>query len=498
MMKKIYPIEWKEIHPEAMASETDFYYAALANKVLEVLDKSGIENVLPDKSAIRTIAIRLTGWFEDICSELGFWKVVNSTCRQRYGKTLPFYDTSEYYPGETNPQDIQLLLWDFIQTLNEGRFINPENPGIEMFAYNIYDIFFEEYEYAPVTEELKAYFADPAIGTEYWKTRKAIEYIAHRGYFSLHSEMLLLNSLSSLKEDERIESEEKFNFLSYATMITHAFTDRHNLLSLTAGEWLAAATGTTFTLDTQRLKNRIYILGDLNATALQLIDKENGDVFMVENDSFDANWLRDYGRCKGINVSCGLIRFNDKYYQCGTMVTDPNKTQMEKRLEKQKEETHSIQVAKENRESFLKSSHGEPFVFLKGEKELLYFYSQNGEIVLPIDFKKQMKDIIDEYTEDGLVAISSTPDKGYLIINSSIPAIKAPNNPYYDHEYAKLHAHELMLSNKAIDYSAVCELMSLGYLPDAALTSNKGYEHGRELLQNNAQFVVDYMFANHQ
>ena len=58
-----------------------------------------------------TMAIRLTGWFEDLCSELGFWSVVNTTCRQRYGKILPFYDTSDYYPGEPNPQDIQLLLW---------------------------------------------------------------------------------------------------------------------------------------------------------------------------------------------------------------------------------------------------------------------------------------------------------------------------------------------------------------------------------------------------
>ena len=496
-MKKIFPIEWQENHPEAMSSETDFYYAGLANKVLEVLDKSGIENVLPEKSAIRSMAIRLTGWFEDLCSELGFWSVVNTTCRQRYGKILPFYDTSDYYPGEPNPQDIQLLLWDFIQTLNEGRFINPENSGIEMVAYKIYNIFYEEYEYAPVTKKLKAYFADPAIGTDYWKTRKAIEYIAYRGYFSFHSEMQLFNSLFSLEEDEEIESEEQLNIFKYTTRICHAFTDRHNLLALTAGEWLAAATGTTFTLDTQRLKNRIYTLGDLNAASLQLIDKEDGTIFVVEADSFDANWLQEYGNRKGINASCGIIRFNDKYYQCGTMVTDFSKMQMKIMLEKQMEESRSNNLAKENRELFLKTSHNEPIIFVKGEKELLDFYSQKGELVLPKDFKRQLKEIIDEHAEDGLLAIMSTPDQGYLIITCAIPAIKAPNNPYYDHEYAKLHAHELMLSTNAINYSAVCELMSMGCLPDAALTSSKGYEHGHELLQNNAQFVVDYMFANH-
>ena len=497
-MKKVFPIEWKEIHPEAMASKTDFYYAGLANKVLEVLEKSGIENVLPEKSAIRTMAIRLTGWFEDLCSELGFWSVVNTTCRQRYGKILPFYDTSDYYPGEPNPQDIQLLLWDFIQTLNEGRFINPENPGIEMVAYKIYDIFYEEYEYAPVTEELKAYFADPAIGTEYWKTRKAIEYIAHRGYFSFHGEMLLLNSLFLLEEDEEIKNEEQLNIFRYTTMICHAFTDCHNLLALTAGEWIATATGTSFTMDTQRLKNRLYSLGDLSGTTLQMIDKKNGDICMVETDSFDADWLRKYGDCKGLDVSCGLVQFNDKFYQCGAMVTNSGEANVNELIEKQKEETYLNSLSKKNVDYFFKASQGKPIVFLKGEKELLDFYSQKGKFILPQDMKMQLKNIIDEHAEDDLLAVMSTSDQGFLIITSFIPAIKAPDNPYYNHEYAKQHAHKLMLSKNIIDYSAVCELLSLGYLPDAALTSNRGYEHGCELLQNNAQFVVDYMFANHQ
>ncbi|MBR3414079.1 MAG: DUF3843 family protein [Bacteroidales bacterium] len=38
----------------------------------------------------------------------------------------------------------------------------------------------------------------------------------------------------------------------------------------------------------------------------------------------------------------------------------------------------------------------------------------------------------------------------------------------------------------------------LHFLPDAALTSLKGYEHGRELVQQNSQFMADYFFSQHR
>jgi hypothetical protein len=41
-------------------------------------------------------------------------------------------------------------------------------------------------------------------------------------------------------------------------------------------------------------------------------------------------------------------------------------------------------------------------------------------------------------------------------------------------------------------------MLKLNYLPDAALNSLKGYEYGRDFLHANAQYIVDYMFAEHQ
>ena len=116
MKNRIYPKDWKEIHPGHADMSTDFYYSQLASRVLAVLENDGIDAVLDEPAWIRDAAVRITAWFEDLCNGTGLWSVVNTVCRSRYNRLLPFFDTSVYYPGEPNVQDIQLLLWDIIQS----------------------------------------------------------------------------------------------------------------------------------------------------------------------------------------------------------------------------------------------------------------------------------------------------------------------------------------------------------------------------------------------
>ena len=136
--------------------------------------------------------------------------------------------------------------------------------------------------------------------------------------------------------------------------------------------------------------------------------------------------------------------------------------------------------------------------FLKGEKELTDFYTKEAGITVTPDFERQLKDMVFKQADDGMLALMATRDQGFLIISLSIPAIKAPGNPFYNEDYAKKHASDLLLCSDAIEYSAVCTLLENNYLPDAALNSHKGYEYGRKMLQDNAQFIIDYMFAEHK
>ena len=136
--------------------------------------------------------------------------------------------------------------------------------------------------------------------------------------------------------------------------------------------------------------------------------------------------------------------------------------------------------------------------FLKGIDELMDFQTNVLGMKMTDDYRRHIEQYLQENTEQGMVAMMSDPGYGFLTISRSIPAIKAPNNPWYDQQYAKENALDLIVEPMAIDYSATVYLVENGMLPDAAINSNEGYEHGRQLVQVNARYLADYFFAKHE
>lgn len=493
-MRDIVQCEWREIHPVQMAFKTDKYYTELANRVLKVLRDETVHEVFYYDDEIKDAAIRLTAWFEDICSDLGFWRVVNQTCQKRYGKPIPFYNTENYTIGELNFADVQLMLWDVIKSLNFDSFINPENPAIGKAAYEIYSIFYDEYETAPATDELKDYLSNDSLGTKYWDTRKAVEWISIDGYFSLNSNMWLEEELDDIEFDDK----EQNGVFKYAIKMNHVFKDRHNLLSLTAAEWLSEVIGRPFSFNAELMELRPYNIESRYASALQLRDLANNECHIVEEDSFDEKWYDTYGRKIGLSFCTSLVEFNGKYYQCGSLITNPPIDFSSDLIRTIHQREKQSETRKANYEQFCKLSDGAPILFLKGKKQLFKFYTDMCKVSLSADTKRMIEEDILGNTENDMVAIMATPETGTLNITGYIPAIKAPNNPYYDEKYAKENGSSLLLDTNAIDYESICILLKRNYLPDAALRHFGGYERGRQLLQNNAQFIVDYMFSNHR
>ena len=137
-------------------------------------------------------------------------------------------------------------------------------------------------------------------------------------------------------------------------------------------------------------------------------------------------------------------------------------------------------------------------VFLKGMNQLMEFYDKKMHVPLTGDYLKQMRDTVREQTDEGMMALMATHDQGILIITGYIPAIRHKNNPFYDPEYASSQGQGLLMDPMAVDYSAVCTMIDQGMLSDLALNSLKGHEYGHKLLQDNIQYIADYMFAQHR
>lgn len=491
-IRKIYPAEWRKCHPGNMRADSDRYFAGIASRVAQTLAHSHIDDAFPDGEDLREAAMRLTCYFEDICTGLGLWETVIATFKKRYGKTMPFHDTAEYYPGEPNLQDVQLLLWDIIQSFDPNRFINPENPGIAMAARDIYDIFDSEYDEAPDTPELLDYLHDPAMQTDFWQMRQRLEWIFMNSYIYLRGYLDFEDELRGISTSQLAEEK------AYVTYLHYLFTDQHNLLQLTPPEWLAALSGQRIDIDTTLFTNRCYSIIGNETDTIRVRDLANENEYLVEKYSFDEQWINKLSRSDGEKtIYMGLVRYNDKYFQNGTLLEIPA-GDVDAILEQVRKRDYQHRLMPSNEEQFRKASGGKPIVFVKGMDELTEFYEKKIKIPLTGDYLNQLRNILHEHTEDGMMALMGTPDHGILIITGYIPAIKHKDNPFYDPDYSAKFGQGLLMNPMAVEYSAVCTMIDMGMLSDLAINSLQGQDHGHQLLQDNIQFVADYMFAQHR
>ena len=64
-------------------------------------------------------------------------------------------------------------------------------------------------------------------------------------------------------------------------------------------------------------------------------------------------------------------------------------------------------------------------------------------------------------------ALMANPKKGLLVAPDVCRCIKAPSNPYYDHDFAATHAIDLLTVRGACPHDLLAYVCENGWLPDA-------------------------------
>ena len=488
-MVKIFPQQWRQIHPFLTPMSTDQYYAQLASRVAEILNGSFLKDAFETTEDMKDTAIRITAWFEDIIANLGIWRTVNEECSKRHGKPLPFYDTDSYFPNEPNIEDINLLLWDAMETLHPDRFMNPENPAIIEAAVALCKLFDEEFQTAPETEELYDFLHDEQQLQDYWHIRKVCDWLSMRSYISQRQSDKWRELLEESTEDNDSPMDEEM--ISYSILTDLTFRGKHNLLSLTAPQWLARITKNQEFNDLQFSNPTYYLLIGENATQFLMRNMATDEELAIEKDSFsDDEFVSRYPKVGDTVFFCSLVRFNGCYYQCGLMAHN-QKSNI--KLDLIDEEKRKIRLSEKGSHAlFLKASGGKPVVFCKDDNEMLQFYRKMQLPLTPdsiAEFRRLFADC-----KNGIALVGDLYG-GISIIPELAYCIKSDDNPFYDQQKAAQHAHALLLDPNAISYGAACALIDYNLLPDAKLNSLNGDEYGRQFLHTHAQFITDYLFS---
>ncbi len=494
MNYKVYPERWRHGHPTKDVLSTDLYYSQVATKVAEILRQSLLYEAFETVDDLLTTAVHVTAWFEDIISNLGMWRVFNEECTKRYGKPLPFYDTTTYYPNEPNVQDLQFLLWDNVQSLYMDRFMNPENPAIMATAETLCELFDEEYPTAPETEELYEFLHDGEKLSNYWHARLIFEWLAQTAYVSAREREYTQSLVDEALYEKK--SELPVDMQIYTIHVQSVIGGQHNILSLTPPQWLARIAGDELFNNVHMKPVSFYLVVGEDDTYFHVKDLVADSCLDIAKDSFIPG---TFNGCEPIPNKtvfiCNLVSYKGENYQIGIMSQNTIEHTYQKTLDELRQK--SRQTEKGSYPHFLKASGGEPVVFCEDAEEVKQFYRKMSNT--PSANKAEVDKALDlalQYCHG--IALVGDLYGGVSILPHMACCIKAANNPYYNKERAEKEAHALIFNPESISYGAVCALLDHNLLPDANITSMKGDDYGRQFLHKNAQYLVDYFYAHNR
>lgn len=492
VMKKIYPKKWLELHPYKQTNSVDQYYVGIANEIHKRLYSSTIADAFEEEENIRYTSLCLAAWFEDVISQTGIWQAFTAECRKRYGAYLPFYPIKgDYFPDEINLEDIRFLLWHHIQYLCRGiSAINPENPGIEQTAQEIYGLLAEEYETAPENERMQEFLYHSAMGEEdFFHYREILDWFHYQCYFNIENVAQCRDEAERLLDDEKI-TPEMAETLIYATRTSLTFKGRRNLLSLTSPEWLAlignAHPEHQLWGKVKVRENSCYLLEKEDDRYLYVKDlcSEDEGEFKITKKSLNLSAIRSREVGKSTLI-CELIYFGNAWWQCGMLLENKYDQKMAEYVDdltKQKEKTNE----KAAFHDFIKASGGKSFVFCQSQEEISDFLLNKMGYGL-----KEALDIPRIHTETGAMLMAN-PHTGLHIQFKLCECIKSPDNPNYNKEEAEKNAIMFIVNPNIIPYQLSCILQDEGMLPDAYLNSLQRKEYGQEFIRKNAHFLTDY------
>lgn len=486
--KKIFPADWLKYHPYNRVDETDRYYIKVANEVLNLLDTCPIPEAFPSFETKKEVACCFTAWLEDMVSELGIWNAFTKECRKLYGRPLPFIEINEeeYLDEAINPEDVNFLLWHLFQRLSPHVLINPENPGINVVAWDLFDLLDAHCEDAPCNMRLLDYvdFEREEL-TDFLEYRKLIEW--------LHFDCYINYGNSESYEEKVLQQIAKYDFskdyadkVAYDQKIYDLFNHRNHLLALTTPEWYAKIAAfyrfdenKSMFDDVEFRTQRKYYLEKEDEIYYYLIDILTHEEFPVFKKSTGHVPNAKPGSTL---FNCALVRFGGEWWQNGVMIGYDRKDLSQEDLEDTKERE------KENKraayDDFIRASKGELLMYFSSDKELDTFLTKS----MGYNYAGGLEEL---KVGAGLI-LTATPEEGLMVQKSGLKSIKDPRNPFYDPHVAKREAISFYAVSGFCPIEIVQYLTHKGYLPDAALNSVKGEERGRQLVRENWDFLIRY------
>jgi len=480
MDKRIYIKDWLELKPYKKQTVTDSYYLKICNDVKNAIITNKQSFVLQrylNKKEINDLACFLTSYFEDIISETNIWNSFVRTHQRLYKKQLPFYILDEYYEEEINPQDISFLIWYFLNSVQEKKFIAPFNDFILETAEKVMIVFDKAWEYAPGNEYLKSFYQIDKNEEDFYVARNLIDTLLFKTYLFYPDTLLKLKEQELEIIEDRKDNEDTIMFLNENRDNTLHKTHTR-LLSLKGKEWATEILGNNHPLGkyflniSERIRGFFLYKGQ-DDYDIYIEHIASGKKFKLTKKSFDySDTLKEVDEILFI----GIAQWKDEWWFSGVFFQQPfnpdlildEKNSLESRmsvnfLDHQKKKT--TEILDEQLNAFKEFNKGSPIAFMPSEriegfiKSYTKYY--NNSLNLSAKEKEEAKQRArkdgffgtetehkdySEISETALVFFN--PKSGVEIaldVNNAFPLL---NNPFFDVEHSENDVMFLLVSDE--------------------------------------------------
>ncbi|MBN2775194.1 MAG: DUF3843 family protein [Prolixibacteraceae bacterium] len=424
MKNRIYIKQWLELKPYSKQTLTDNYYLNLSNKIKKVLlePDSFILQRFIGEFEIDLLSCLLVSYFEDIISETNIWKTFTHIHREHYKKILPFYESDNYFEDEINLQDVSFLIWYFLNTIQEEKFISPFNDFIIQIASKVMVILDEEYEYAPENNFLKTFYTLNETETDYYIVRNLIDNLLFKTY------LFFTDTAKELAERENsiIEEGKDEHLLHYLqeTLDAYLHSAHTRLIGLKGKEWAAHLLGKKHPLyaDLLTMSQRIsgfFIYKGQDETDIFIEHIASGKKFKLTKKSFDHSHLLN---TTDTIMYLGIVKWQNEWWFSGVyfqnefnanLVMD-EKNSMKSRMQADflnQNKKEIMETLEMQRKAFLGYNNGSPVAFLPGNKieQFVKGYTEYFNTTLNLS-EAQMKEAREWTRKDGFFGDNDKPD----------------------------------------------------------------------------------------
>ena len=482
------PITLRDIrkgHPFGVSSPTDTAYVHIARAVFDMLRYTPF-CAERSEDELKRMAIKVTLYFEDMVSEIGLWHSFVQKHQQLYGKPLPFYHTGKDYTlDEPHVEDLQFLLWD--STLDDeysDTLVNPENEALAYAARTVYAYFMELFEDTPINDDLYDFFHEARFTDNFYDVRQVLKWY----FFDCY---LTSGRFQESTFDEALDYQMDLcrgnrQIAQSAAEASIAFRYQVGPLALKPQEWLAALltvhghadkAANVATIVAKELEPYVLECYDRQTVTLRNVDDELMTVRRTEYFHMQTTLLKspDTEGCVG-----SYALYSGEWYLNGM-----NSWGDIKRLIPEYKKDRDMQ-----RNAHFRDIAANPQSILNKEKIFFFETTDAYQRFLEEELKmpKGSKAPLPEKTKNIILYIPSIEEGKLCTIMDCAEYVKHKNNPMYNKEKSK--SHFLISDIEQVPGEFVRYAIANNLMPDFALNSNRGYARGRQLAQDNLDFLA--------